>query len=102
MTPTLSEHQLCVAIRRPRELARVLKAEAKTPTPENTPRSPIRAIFTAVLRGYFKGKRQPANARKDYAEGVAMAVPGDEVRARAGLAGPIAGDLLGERVDSGA
>ena len=73
MTPTLSEHQLCVAIRRPRELARVLKAEAKTPTPESTPRSPIRAIFTAVLHGYFKGTRQPANARKDYAERVAKA-----------------------------
>jgi hypothetical protein len=73
MSPTLSEHQLCLAIRRPRELARLLKVEVKTPTPADTPRSPIRPIFTAVLRGYFGTNRIPDKARKEYAVRVASA-----------------------------
>lgn len=73
MSPTLSEHQLCVAVRRPRALARLLKAEAKAPMPEDTPRSPIRPMLTAVLRGYFKAKRAPDKAREDYAKRVAAA-----------------------------
>jgi hypothetical protein len=71
MTPTLSQHGLCVGIRSPRALARLLLSEGISPTPENTPRSPVRPICTAVLRAYFRSGRQPEGARADYVERVA-------------------------------
>jgi hypothetical protein len=71
MTPTLSEHELCVGIRSPRVLARLLRSEAISPTPENTPRSPVRPIFTTVLRDYFRSGREPEGARANFVERVA-------------------------------
>jgi len=65
MVIELSEHQLYTGIRNPTVLARQILAQATSPTPERTPRSPQRPLFKAVVRRYFKGGRLSARARVD-------------------------------------
>jgi hypothetical protein len=62
MAITLSEHQLCVGIRSPAVLARLLGGEIRSPTPPDTPRSPQRPWFIGSVSRYFQKGRDPALA----------------------------------------
>jgi hypothetical protein len=73
MVPALSTHLLSIGIRRPQQLALLLRKEEEEPTPEDTPRSPVGPLVKAAIRRYFREGRDASSALKGYDSAVAKA-----------------------------